>query len=173
MNNIALNEVPMAVYQLLRQYGQVQLEDFACVIESYCDAYESGHLTMICQEYVIIGSYAVFCSDQYQLKRYQKPKGAHIYYLPLAKISDGKIGDSCSCLGFPSGDVKKLLCLWGDDSLVSPLANLHDSLKEVAQIIETINDKAIYEQQVHCSDEEVKQIANLFIKFFKLPACSE
>lgn len=28
MNNIALNEVPMAVYQLLRQYGQAQLEDF-------------------------------------------------------------------------------------------------------------------------------------------------
>ena len=173
MNTIALNEIPMEVYQVLRQHGQVKSEDFACVIESYHDAYESGHLTMICHEYAIIGSYAVFCSDQYQLKRYQKPKGAHIYYLPLAKISDGKIGNSCSCLGFPSGDVKKLLCLWGDDSLASPLANLHDPLKEVAQIIETINDKAIYEQQVHCSDEEVKQIANLFIKFFKQPACSE
>ena len=80
----------------------------------------------------------------------------------VARVSDSQAVMSRSCCVF-----------WGDDSLVSPLANLHDSLKEVAQIIETINDKAIYEQQVHCSDEEVKQIANLFIKFFKQPACSE
>lgn len=169
MNNIALNEIPIRVYQVLcqRGQGQVKSEDFACVIESYHDAYESGHLTMMCHEYVVIGSYAVFCSDQYRLKRYQKPKGAYVYYLPLAKISDGKIGNSCSCLGFPSGDVKKVLYVWQENSLISPLANLHESLKEVVQILDKIN------KQSHCTGEDIEKISDLFIEFFKQPACSE
>lgn len=169
MNNIALNEIPIRVYQVLcqRGQGQVKSEDFACVIDAHHDAYEYGHLTMICHEYVIIGDYAIFCSDCYKAVRYRVPKAAYIYYLPRAKISNGKIGNSCSCLGFPSGDVKKVLYVWQENSVISPLANLHESLKEVVQILDKIN------KQSHCTGEDIEKIYDLFIKFFKQPACSE
>mgnify|MGYP000866191993 FL=1 len=171
MNTIVLNEIPIEVYQVLyqygEQYGQVKSEDFACVIDAYHDAYEYGHLTMICHEYVIIGDYAIFCSDCYKAVRYRVPKAAYAYYLPLTKMSDGKIGNSCSCLGFPSGDVKKVLYVWKENSLISPLANLHESLKEVVQILDEIN------KQSHCTGEDIEQISNLFIEFFKQPTCSE
>lgn len=169
MNNIALNEIPIRVYQVLCQcgQGQVKSEDFACVIDAHHDAYEYGHLTMICHEYVIIGDYAIFCSDCYKAARYRVPKAAYIYYLPRAKMSNGKIGASCSCLGFPSGDVKKVLYVWQENCVISPLANSHNSLKEVVQILDEIN------KQSHCTGENIEKISDLFIKFFKLPACSE
>lgn len=171
MNNIALNEIPIRVYQVLcqygEQYGQVKSEDFACVIDAHHDAYEYGHLTMICHEYVIIGDYAIFCSDCYKAVRYRVPKAAYAYYLPLTKMSDGKIGNSCSCLGFPSSDAKKVLYVWQENSLISPLANSHKSLKEVVQILDEINE------QSHCTGEDIEKIYDLFIKFFKQPACSE
>jgi len=172
MKNVTLNEIPIRVYQVLcqRGQGQVKSEDFACVIDAYYDAYEYGHLTMICHEYVIIGDYAIFCSDCYKAVRYRVPKAAYAYYLPLTKMSDGKIGNSCSCLGFPSGDVKKVLYVWQENSLISPLANLHESLKEVVQILDKINNAKVVNTQ---QSEDIEKIADLLIKFFKLPACSE
>ena len=82
-------------------------------------------------------------------------------------MSNDKIGASCSYLGFPSGDVKKVLYVWQENCVISPLANSHKSLKEVVQILDEIN------KQSYCTGEDIKKISDLFIKFFKLPACSE
>lgn len=171
MNNIALNEIPMEVYQVLcqygEQYGQVKSEDFACVIDAHHDAYEYGRITMICHEYVIIGDYAIFCSACYKAVRYRVPKAAYAYCLPLTKMSNDSMGASCSNIRFLNKDAKKVLYVWEDSSLISPLANSHKSLKEVVQILDKIN------KQSHCAGEDVKKISDLFIEFFKLPACSE
>ena len=170
MNAISIYEIPMAVYQLMRPHGQIVTEDFFCPV--YTDVCEPAYLSMLCDEYVIIGDYALFCSDKYKTKRYTAPKSARLLYLPVAKIIDGKIGASCSNLGFPNDNVRKMLYVWIDNCLISPLANLqqalanlHQSLHEIVQLIDTINGRIRQNEQAGCSNSEVEQLAKSLVNF--------
>lgn len=165
MKAISIYEIPMAVYQLMCPHGQIITEDFFCPLEVYVDAYESARLSMLCDEYVIIGDYALFCSDKYKTKRYAVPKSSRLLYLPVAKIIDGKIGASCSDLGFPNDDVRKILFVWNDSCLISPLANLHQSLRETARLIDVINARIRQNNQAGCSGSEVEQLAKSLVDF--------
>lgn len=158
MKRIPVYDVAKEVYQHLRHYAEVVPDRFGYNINVYNDGVESGRLTMLCQEHLLLGDYVIFGSDQYSCRRYDMPRSFYLLAVPVDKMRSSSVNDLLD-LNFQSQEVMRLVTPYDGVGLISPFANRHKELKPVVDILAVANECG------YCTEQHVHELVGIIVGF--------
>lgn len=158
MKRVPVYDLAKAIYQQLRQYAEVIPDRFGYNINVYNDGVESGRLTMLCEEHLLLGDYVIFGSDQYSSKRYEMPRSFYLLAVPVDKMRTSSIQDLLD-MNYQSREVARMVAPYDGVGLVSPFANRHKELKSVVDILAVANECG------YCTEQHLHELVGTIVGF--------